>query len=87
MVSIRQANVKDLLQMQTTNLWCLPENYQVRTVLLVFVPVVVAGRFFTYHLSNDNRFLRWNTTSIICLAGLNFFGLLKISMVVSLDMY
>jgi hypothetical protein len=23
------ATVNDLLQMQTTNLWCLPENYQV----------------------------------------------------------
>jgi hypothetical protein len=30
MVCIRQATVNDLLQMQTTNLWCLPENYQVR---------------------------------------------------------
>jgi hypothetical protein len=30
MVCIRQATVKDLLQMQNTNLWCLPENYQVR---------------------------------------------------------
>ena len=29
MVCIRQATVHDLLQMQTTNLWCLPENYQV----------------------------------------------------------
>jgi hypothetical protein len=30
MVNIRQATVHDLLQMQMTNLWCLPENYQVR---------------------------------------------------------
>ncbi len=30
MVCIRQATSNDLLQMQTTNLWCLPENYQVR---------------------------------------------------------
>lgn len=29
MVNIRQATVNDLLQMQYTNLWCLPENYQV----------------------------------------------------------
>jgi len=29
MVSIRQANVDDLIEMQNTNLWCLPENYQV----------------------------------------------------------
>ena len=29
MVSIRQANVYDLIEMQNTNLWCLPENYQV----------------------------------------------------------
>ena len=33
MVSIRQANVNDLLQMQTTNLWCLPENYQMKYYL------------------------------------------------------
>jgi hypothetical protein len=32
MVNIRQATVHDLLQMQTTNLWCLPENYQVKFV-------------------------------------------------------
>mmetsp|Transcript_41189 Transcript_41189/g.46518 ORF Transcript_41189/g.46518 Transcript_41189/m.46518 type:complete len:268 (-) Transcript_41189:98-901(-) len=30
MVSIRQATVYDLLQIQTTNLWCLPENYQMK---------------------------------------------------------
>lgn len=30
MVSIRNANVEDLLQMQNTNLWCLPENYQMK---------------------------------------------------------
>jgi hypothetical protein len=30
MVCIRQATVHDLLQMQTTNLWCLPENYQMK---------------------------------------------------------
>ena len=30
MVNIRQATASDLLDMQTTNLWCLPENYQVR---------------------------------------------------------
>ena len=29
MVCIRMATVNDLLQMQMTNLWCLPENYQV----------------------------------------------------------
>mmetsp|Transcript_54975 Transcript_54975/g.81816 ORF Transcript_54975/g.81816 Transcript_54975/m.81816 type:complete len:80 (-) Transcript_54975:1581-1820(-) len=28
MVCIRMATVDDLIQMQTTNLWCLPENYQ-----------------------------------------------------------
>lgn len=32
-MNIRQATVNDLLQMQTTNLWCLPENYQVRKSL------------------------------------------------------
>mmetsp|Transcript_5599 Transcript_5599/g.8529 ORF Transcript_5599/g.8529 Transcript_5599/m.8529 type:complete len:201 (-) Transcript_5599:132-734(-) len=30
MVCIRQATAEDLLQMQTTNLWCLPENYQMK---------------------------------------------------------
>jgi hypothetical protein len=34
MVNIRQATVHDLLQMQTTNLWCLPENYQVRPLFV-----------------------------------------------------
>eukprot|EP00568_Trieres_chinensis_P004199 CAMPEP_0183298462 /NCGR_PEP_ID=MMETSP0160_2-20130417/5473_1 /TAXON_ID=2839 ORGANISM="Odontella Sinensis, Strain Grunow 1884" /NCGR_SAMPLE_ID=MMETSP0160_2 /ASSEMBLY_ACC=CAM_ASM_000250 /LENGTH=193 /DNA_ID=CAMNT_0025460499 /DNA_START=52 /DNA_END=633 /DNA_ORIENTATION=+ len=30
MVCIRTATVDDLLQMQQTNLWCLPENYQMK---------------------------------------------------------
>ncbi|GLE01592.1 hypothetical protein PINS_up010422 [Pythium insidiosum] len=30
MVSIRNATVQDLLQMQNANLWCLPENYQLK---------------------------------------------------------
>ena len=30
MILIRPATVYDLLQMQTTNLWCLPENYQMK---------------------------------------------------------
>lgn len=30
MVSIRPANVDDLLSMQNTNLWCLPENYNMK---------------------------------------------------------
>jgi len=30
MVSIRQATMEDLISMQTTNLWCLPENYQLK---------------------------------------------------------
>lgn len=30
MVCIRQATVQDLLQMQKTNLMCLPENYQLK---------------------------------------------------------
>lgn len=32
-LSIRQATVDDLLQMQTANLWCLPENYQMKYYL------------------------------------------------------
>ncbi|TMW67649.1 hypothetical protein Poli38472_011269 [Pythium oligandrum] len=30
MVSIRNATAQDLLQMQNANLWCLPENYQMK---------------------------------------------------------
>jgi len=30
MVCVRQATVEDLLQMQKTNLMCLPENYQLK---------------------------------------------------------
>ncbi len=32
-LSIRQATVDDLIQMQTANLWCLPENYQMKYYL------------------------------------------------------
>jgi peptide alpha-N-acetyltransferase len=30
MVSIRPATIDDLLSMQNTNLWCLPENYNLK---------------------------------------------------------
>ena len=30
MLSVREATVCDLLQMQQTNLWCLPENYNLK---------------------------------------------------------
>ncbi len=30
MVCIRQATAEDLIQIQATNLWCLPENYQLK---------------------------------------------------------
>ena len=33
MILIRQATVYDLLHMQTTNLWCLPENYQMKSYM------------------------------------------------------
>ena len=29
-LAVRQATVQDLLQMQNTNLWCLPENYNLK---------------------------------------------------------
>jgi len=29
-VSIRPATVDDILSMQNTNLWCLPENYNMK---------------------------------------------------------
>ena len=37
MVNIRLATVDDLLQMQTTNLWCLPENYQACLFVIVHI--------------------------------------------------
>ncbi|KAJ1462139.1 acyl-CoA N-acyltransferase [Pelagophyceae sp. CCMP2097] len=30
MLNVREATVEDLLQMQRTNLWCLPENYNLK---------------------------------------------------------
>ena len=30
MLSVREATVFDLLKMQQTNLWCLPENYNLK---------------------------------------------------------
>ena len=30
MLSVREATVFDLLNMQQTNLWCLPENYNLK---------------------------------------------------------
>ena len=32
-ISIRNAVVSDLVSMQQTNLWCLPENYQLKYYL------------------------------------------------------
>ena len=37
MVCIRQATADDIIQMQTTNLWCLPENYQLKYYLYHFL--------------------------------------------------
>ena len=33
MVCIRQATAADLINMQAANLWCLPENYQLKYYL------------------------------------------------------
>ncbi len=33
MVCIRQATAEDMIQMQNSNLWCLPENYQLKYYL------------------------------------------------------
>ena len=30
MATIRQATAEDLIAMQASNLWCLPENYQMK---------------------------------------------------------
>ena len=37
MVCIRQATADDLIAMQNTNLWCLPENYQLKYYLYHFL--------------------------------------------------
>lgn len=37
MVCIRQATVDDLFAMQAANLWCLPENYQMKYYLYHFL--------------------------------------------------
>ncbi len=37
MVNIRMATVDDLIHMQRTNLWCLPENYQMKYYLYHFL--------------------------------------------------
>ncbi len=37
MVSIRKANLNDLLGMQNCNLWCLPENYTSKYYLYHFM--------------------------------------------------
>lgn len=65
MVNIRQATARDLIDMQTTNLWCLPENYQVihgrrekrddtrtRLTLTLLVSFVVSlkMKYYFYHL-------------------------------------
>jgi hypothetical protein len=36
MVNIRAATVSDLMEMQNDNLFCLPENYQMKSVLYRF---------------------------------------------------
>lgn len=61
MVCIRLATVNDLLQMQTTNLWCLPENYMVTTRIFVYLRCayvlysylhfrLVQMKYYFYHL-------------------------------------
>lgn len=80
MVCIRQATVHDLLQMQTTNLWCLPENYQVRhaeksenrhVLPAISVLTLIA---ITTTAWNTITSIRWNTTFIIYWVGHNCFG-------------
>lgn len=59
MVSIRNATLDDLLQMQNTNLWCLPENYQMKYYYyhimswpqLLFVAEDHSGKIVGYVLS------------------------------------
>ncbi|CAM9491494.1 unnamed protein product [Ectocarpus sp. 8 AP-2014] len=58
-LSIRQATVDDLIQMQTANLWCLPENYQMKYYLyhvlswpqLLFVAEDHKGKIVGYVLA------------------------------------
>ncbi|GMH76066.1 hypothetical protein TrVE_jg8647 [Triparma verrucosa] len=59
MVCIRMATSADLLQMQSTNLWCLPENYQLKYYLyhilswpqLLFVAEDNGGKIVGYVLA------------------------------------
>lgn len=65
-LSIRQATVDDLLQMQATNLWCLPENYQMK--------------YYLYHVlswpqllfvAEDYKGKRWIQAESLSWAGIN----------------
>ena len=82
MVSIRQANVNDLLQMQTTNLWCLPENYQMKYYLyhmlswpqLLWVAEDFDGKIVGYVLAKmeeDSSQPRHGTSKSVWLYGLS----------------
>lgn len=59
-LSIRQATVDDLIQMQRANLWCLPENYQMKYYLyhvlswpqLLFVAEDHKGKWESRHRSS-----------------------------------
>lgn len=66
-LSIRQATVDDLLQMQTANLWCLPENYQMKYYLyhvlswpqLLFVAEDHKGENVKLTIHNHTELLFW----------------------------
>ena len=59
MVGIRRSTLEDLIQMQQTNLMCLPENYQLKYYLyhglswpsLLHVAETDAGRIVGYVLA------------------------------------
>lgn len=45
MVCIRQATMDDLLAMQRCNLWCLPENYQLKVLTKALLTSMRSGAF------------------------------------------
>ena len=91
MVSIRQATVQDLLQIQTTNLWCLPENYQMKYYFyhllswpqLLWVAEDFDGKLVGYVLAKmeeDETQPKHGTYCILIVSWLRYFALLQVAM-------
>ena len=75
MVNIRMATTNDLIDMQQTNLWCLPENYQMKYYFyhlltwpqLLWVAEDYDGRIVGYVLAKVCMCTKW----VMCLIYLN----------------